>query len=71
MKNVLMEIKKKKKLERKNSRLNYTQEVNINLENKVVEITEAEEEKEKKEWKEIRTIKETSVTTSSVLTIAL
>lgn len=49
MKNVLMEIKKKKKLERKNSRLNYTQEVNINLENKVVEITEAEEEKEKKE----------------------
>lgn len=42
-------LKKKKKLERKNSRLNYTQEVNINLENKVVEITEAEEEKEKKE----------------------
>lgn len=51
MKNVLMEIKKKKKLERKNSRLNYTQEVNINLENKVVEITEAEEEKEKKNEK--------------------
>ena len=50
MKNILMEIKKKK-LERKNSRLNDTQEVNSSLENKVVEITEAEEEKEKKNEK--------------------
>ena len=36
---------------RNNSKLNDTQEVNSNLENKVVEITEAEEEKEKKNEK--------------------